>query len=341
MTVSIVVIMLELTGELSYVVPIMCAVLTAKLVGDALTPSIYDAITKLNGYAPIEEQSDVRLDILVADLSTPLSAHDCIDVSHPITTSDLQAFVSQEFHDLDQHCQKDTADSDHSERHASRQNPVLVYASRNTSQCKQSHHIVGIIERSRLGRWLARQQEANSASATPTSFFSRASKELAEQKVPGTFTTGPSCSDEGPCVSSADSNIANFLADVLDERIAKVTTEAPLLTAYCLFRQKASLQYCVCADEQRGTFSVLSRKDFFASLEGSRLPLAKLPHTTNGMPDGWQIGAAAMSEACRPLCSRIQRRLGIHPSHSYITGDEGNAGQARDLELTHVETTHE
>lgn len=40
-----------LTGELNYIVPFMCAVLTAKLVGDLMTPSIYDAHAKLNGHS--------------------------------------------------------------------------------------------------------------------------------------------------------------------------------------------------------------------------------------------------------------------------------------------------
>ena len=37
------------TGELNYIVLFMCAVLTAKLVGDMMTSSIYDAHAKLNG----------------------------------------------------------------------------------------------------------------------------------------------------------------------------------------------------------------------------------------------------------------------------------------------------
>jgi len=40
MTVSLVVIMLELTGEITYVVPFMCATFAAKIVGDMFTPSI-------------------------------------------------------------------------------------------------------------------------------------------------------------------------------------------------------------------------------------------------------------------------------------------------------------
>ena len=39
-----------LSGELNYIVPFMCAVLAAKLVGDMMTPSIYDAHAKLNGF---------------------------------------------------------------------------------------------------------------------------------------------------------------------------------------------------------------------------------------------------------------------------------------------------
>ncbi|CAF0760843.1 unnamed protein product [Didymodactylos carnosus] len=51
MTVSLVVIMVELTGGLSYSVPLMCAALVAKLVGDALVKEgIYDAHINLNNY---------------------------------------------------------------------------------------------------------------------------------------------------------------------------------------------------------------------------------------------------------------------------------------------------
>eukprot|EP00439_Symbiodinium_sp_Y106_P085435 s24_g28.t1 len=71
MTVSLVVIMFELTGELNYIVPFMCAVLTAKLVGDMMTASIYDAHASLNGYAPIEGQADIRFDTVLADITKP------------------------------------------------------------------------------------------------------------------------------------------------------------------------------------------------------------------------------------------------------------------------------
>ncbi|CAJ1382806.1 unnamed protein product [Effrenium voratum] len=75
MTVSLVVIMFELTGELNYIVPFMCAVLAAKLVGDMMTPSIYDAHAKLNGYIPVEDQAAIRFDTVLADLCKPSSSY--------------------------------------------------------------------------------------------------------------------------------------------------------------------------------------------------------------------------------------------------------------------------
>lgn len=50
MTVSLVVIMSEVTGGLSYIVPLMIAALAAKWVGDAFGDGIYEENVKLNGY---------------------------------------------------------------------------------------------------------------------------------------------------------------------------------------------------------------------------------------------------------------------------------------------------
>ena len=51
MTVSLVVIMFELTGGVRYIVPLMAAAMASKWVGDALGKSgIYDAHIDLNGY---------------------------------------------------------------------------------------------------------------------------------------------------------------------------------------------------------------------------------------------------------------------------------------------------
>ncbi|XP_055389027.1 H(+)/Cl(-) exchange transporter 3-like [Condylostylus longicornis] len=61
-TISIVVIMFELTGGLSYVVPFMVAVMIAKWVGEALCDkSIYDCYIRLKGYPYLDDHLDVSL----------------------------------------------------------------------------------------------------------------------------------------------------------------------------------------------------------------------------------------------------------------------------------------
>lgn len=52
MTISITVLAMEGTAALQLIVPLMLAVFVAKMVGDALTPSIYDVHIKIRG-APV------------------------------------------------------------------------------------------------------------------------------------------------------------------------------------------------------------------------------------------------------------------------------------------------
>lgn len=59
MTISLVVIMLELTGGLDYIVPFMISVLMAKAVGDSLNEGIYDLQIVLKGYPFLHEELDV------------------------------------------------------------------------------------------------------------------------------------------------------------------------------------------------------------------------------------------------------------------------------------------
>ncbi|KAJ4363669.1 chloride channel [Neocucurbitaria cava] len=59
MTVSIVVIMFELTGALTYVLPIMIAVMISKWIGDAISPrGIYEAWIHFNGYPFLDNRDD-------------------------------------------------------------------------------------------------------------------------------------------------------------------------------------------------------------------------------------------------------------------------------------------
>jgi H+/Cl- antiporter ClcA len=71
LTISLVVVLFELTGGLTYVVPFMVAVLSAKWVGDFITDgkSVYDVHAEMGGLAKVEQSEDTRLvNISVEDL---------------------------------------------------------------------------------------------------------------------------------------------------------------------------------------------------------------------------------------------------------------------------------
>ncbi|KAL8562214.1 H(+)/Cl(-) exchange transporter 3 [Nucella lapillus] len=72
MTVSLVVIMFELTGGLEYIMPLMAAAMTSKWVGDALgREGIYDAHIALNGYPFLDSKEEFSHTTLAADVMRP------------------------------------------------------------------------------------------------------------------------------------------------------------------------------------------------------------------------------------------------------------------------------
>ncbi|KAJ8792327.1 hypothetical protein J1605_004108 [Eschrichtius robustus] len=72
MTVSLVVIMFELTGGLEYIVPLMAAAMTSKWVADALgREGIYDAHIRLNGYPFLEAKEEFAHKTLAMDVMKP------------------------------------------------------------------------------------------------------------------------------------------------------------------------------------------------------------------------------------------------------------------------------
>eukprot|EP00050_Salpingoeca_kvevrii_P019513 m.86973 g.86973 ORF g.86973 m.86973 type:complete len:810 (-) comp8447_c0_seq3:105-2534(-) len=69
MTVSLVVIMLELTQGLTYLVPIMLSVMVSKWIGDALHPDgIYDGHIRLNGYPFLDNKEEFSKNSVVAEV---------------------------------------------------------------------------------------------------------------------------------------------------------------------------------------------------------------------------------------------------------------------------------
>jgi chloride channel 3/4/5 len=85
MTVSIVVIMFELTGALTYVLPIMIAVMISKWIGDAIAPrGIYESWIHFNGYPFLDNRDDNASevpDVLAAHVMTRVEDLVSIDAS--------------------------------------------------------------------------------------------------------------------------------------------------------------------------------------------------------------------------------------------------------------------
>lgn len=67
-TISLVVIMFELTGGLQLIMPFMLAVLVAKWVGDCFTDGIYDCCIRLRGYPFLHEPEEVTFTSRVCDI---------------------------------------------------------------------------------------------------------------------------------------------------------------------------------------------------------------------------------------------------------------------------------
>ncbi|KAG0276639.1 hypothetical protein BGZ96_003202, partial [Linnemannia gamsii] len=73
MTVSLVIIMFELTGALTYVLPIMIVVMTSKWVGDAFgKEGIFDGIILLCGYPYLGDKEDYKLNTTASQVMTPV-----------------------------------------------------------------------------------------------------------------------------------------------------------------------------------------------------------------------------------------------------------------------------
>lgn len=71
-SVSLVVIMFELTGGVRYIVPLMAAAMASKWVGDALgRQGVYDAHINLNGYPFLDSKEEYAHTALAADVMQP------------------------------------------------------------------------------------------------------------------------------------------------------------------------------------------------------------------------------------------------------------------------------
>jgi chloride channel 3/4/5 len=108
MTVSLAVIMFELTGEVNFIPPFMIAILTAKWVADAISADgVYDLAQHLQGHpfldadAALEKVREIRNDEGSATVDMLISSKDAVDntivrvgPNHRFTTSLLQRKLS-------------------------------------------------------------------------------------------------------------------------------------------------------------------------------------------------------------------------------------------------------
>ncbi|XP_048369969.1 H(+)/Cl(-) exchange transporter 5 [Sphaerodactylus townsendi] len=98
MTVSLVVIMFELTGGLEYIVPLMAAAMTSKWVADAIgREGIYDAHIRLNGYPFLEAKEEFSHKTLAMDAMRPRHSDPALTVltQDSMTVEDVEAIVNE------------------------------------------------------------------------------------------------------------------------------------------------------------------------------------------------------------------------------------------------------
>ncbi|KAE8393202.1 chloride channel [Aspergillus alliaceus] len=82
LSVTLAVILFELTGSLSHVLPFSLAILCAKWTADAIEPrSIYDLLTDMNSYPFLDNKIQVVSDAELGDLVRPLRRSRIIDIS--------------------------------------------------------------------------------------------------------------------------------------------------------------------------------------------------------------------------------------------------------------------
>ncbi|XP_069504766.1 H(+)/Cl(-) exchange transporter 5 isoform X2 [Ambystoma mexicanum] len=98
MTVSLVVIMFELTGGLEYIVPLMAAAMTSKWVADAIgREGIYDAHIRLNGYPFLEAKEEFTHKTLAMDVMRPRRNDPVLTVltQDSLTVENVEAIISE------------------------------------------------------------------------------------------------------------------------------------------------------------------------------------------------------------------------------------------------------
>ncbi|KAI5294020.1 hypothetical protein KEM52_004842, partial [Ascosphaera acerosa] len=94
LTITLAIILFELTGNLDYVLPFSLAILCAKWTADMIEPlSIYDLLTDMNSYPFLDNKLQPGTDLELGDIVTPVRRHKVIDItkSPVVAASELRA----------------------------------------------------------------------------------------------------------------------------------------------------------------------------------------------------------------------------------------------------------
>ncbi|CAF0969969.1 unnamed protein product [Adineta ricciae] len=104
MTISLVVIMFELTGGLTYIVPLMAAAMTAKWIGDSFVRGgIYDAHIELNGYPFLDNKEEFNFTTIAAEVMRPRPEQQtslAFLTQNGMTFSDIESLLKETTHTL-------------------------------------------------------------------------------------------------------------------------------------------------------------------------------------------------------------------------------------------------
>ncbi|KAI5289965.1 hypothetical protein KEM55_008696, partial [Ascosphaera atra] len=83
LSITLAIILFELTGSLDYVLPFSLAILCAKWTADSIEPlSIYDLLTDMNSYPYLDNKLQPGTDMELGDIVPPVRRHKVIDISN-------------------------------------------------------------------------------------------------------------------------------------------------------------------------------------------------------------------------------------------------------------------
>jgi len=235
MTVSLVVIMFELTGGVRYIVPLMAAAMASKWVGDALgRAGIYDAHIALNGYPFLDIKEEFDHTTLAADVMQPQS-------NDPLSVLTQDSMKLGEVEEI-----LDTTDYNGF--------PVVV--------SMESQYLVGFVLRRDLNMAIANAKSSARSSVSPVGRDSPVLFTSSHGAAAAGSTAPPSSLRAEPGGSSSGGGSMSpplRLSKILDLAPTCITDKTPMETVVNMFR-KLGLRQTLVTHNGR-LLGVITKKD--------------------------------------------------------------------------------